>query len=71
MNKAERVVKLIEFLTDPETQALVLCGRNPSFDGPEYAIELQEFSEIDRHIRYEGKSLLDCLEQAAAEQERE
>ena len=62
-----REMQLIRKLTKEEVSSVTIHHPNPDFEGPDYVIDyLPPLPLFGKEIRYEGETILDCLEQADA-----
>ena len=60
-------MQLIRKLTKEEVSSVTIHHPNPDFEGPNYIIYYRPpLYPYGKEIRYEGETILDCLEQADA-----
>lgn len=68
--KCIRICNAIGELTSGEGSILTLVGANPDFNGPEQIIECSGDWNNFEDERFEGDSLVDCLELAVSEKRK-
>lgn len=62
----DALVEAVHFLTDGELEWLEILGRGVDFHHPDFAVEHHTLGHdgSEDHVRFEGKSLLDCVRKA-------